>query len=61
MSAHQRQLSSNPAGHGSVPEFLNPKEFWLDPNANNLADGSIVLMSFSINVRTLIASAMTLG
>jgi hypothetical protein len=61
MSVHQRQLSPDPARHGSVPEFLNPKEFWLDPNASNLADGSIVLMSFSINVRTLLASAMTLG
>lgn len=35
------------------PEFLRPNELQLLPKLNNLALGSMVLINFSINPRTL--------
>jgi hypothetical protein len=41
---------------GDLPEFLNPKELHELPKLNNLAEGSIFLISFSISPRTLFIS-----
>jgi hypothetical protein len=39
---------------GDSPEFLNPKELHELPKLNNLAEGSIFLISFSISHQLLI-------
>lgn len=44
---------------GDVPEFLSPKELHELPKLNNLAEGSIDLMSFSISPRTLTTVSAT--
>lgn len=49
----QPTISPNLASVAHSPEFLSPNELQLLPKLNRRALGSIVLMSFSINPRTL--------